>query len=275
MTKSQMDTYPRHPWLAAVLGLLAPSGLLYTSNLLSVLGFLLSIGQASLWTANDTLQIFQMAILASAAYLWATRRPDLSRYPMLARFDAPSWPKAIGLALLYLIFSRTVLTSVSTSGLPMVPTVMPGEKVHVNLLPFGKAQLERGTVVLYKHPERKQKAISRVVALPGDTVELKGALLYVNGEATDNPERISSLKNANCFDAKLDFNNQVDMSGTKALRIPEGTVYLLADNRSQPFEDSRIFGSLPIDKVVGIVRLNSKGSSPLKHADCKSPDSFR
>lgn len=98
---------------------------------------------------------------------------------------------------------------VRVSGSSMADTLKPGETVYVSKTAYGKngEGIARNDVVLCHYPDRVAWSIpisktfsltryalfiQRVVALPGDTVEIRDGVLYVNGEATSDPEKLGS-----------------------------------------------------------------------------------
>ena len=82
----------------------------------------------------------------------------------------------------------------------MRPTILEGERIAVNKMAYGYSayscpfaicpisgrlfgsEPERGDVVVFRHPVNGQDFIKRVVGMPGDTVQMRDGLLYINGE---------------------------------------------------------------------------------------------
>lgn len=105
--------------------------------------------------------------------------------------------------------------------------------------------------------------IKRVVALPGDTVELKAetvdsvnhVFLYVNDERAED---VRIMLNKNALDeATRAFgiaNPDCDLViPTQKYTVPEGEIYVLGDNRDGS-TDSRALGSIPLEYLIGVVR---------------------
>jgi signal peptidase I len=65
----------------------------------------------------------------------------------------------------------------------MVPTLVVDDQVYVDKLSLGWKQPERGEVLVFVQPCAKKPYVKRVVALAGDTVEVRCGVLYVNGKA--------------------------------------------------------------------------------------------
>lgn len=126
---------------------------------------------------------------------------------------------------------------------------------------------ERGDVVVFRFPaDPKIDYIKRVVALPGDTVELRRGVLYVNGQ--ENKRRFVEnykYKNQACVHEEarryLEDNGQETYSvlaraGVQAgenfgpVTIREGHFFAMGDNRDNS-SDSRVFGQAPITNIKG------------------------
>jgi signal peptidase I len=140
----------------------------------------------------------------------------------------------------------------------MEPTLEPGDRVLVQKVVYGP---DRGDVIVFSDPlgrpgpdrgivggfvhwlsstlgiERPEHEdfIKRVIGLPGETVELRDGRLFVDGVRINQPY----LKGA------------VDTREYGPVRVPEGGLFVLGDNRLNS-NDSRFgLGFVPVDKVVG------------------------
>lgn len=223
-------------------------------------------------------------IFSIVVYKYSLQPPNLTRIPWLDRFDRPGWIKysllilaQVLLALGLVFFIRTVT---STRGISMLPTLAPGERIILNILPTLRGPIVRGTVVRYHVPGRPYQSISRVVALEGDTVEMKRGLLYVNSRAADNLLLISKLRAAGCIDEKMASSNTAVVGNSPErpetelkVRVPKGHIFLVSDNRAIPIEDSRYLGAIPLDNVSGVVQLNKHDDRRFTSDDCH-PSSY-
>jgi signal peptidase I len=98
----------------------------------------------------------------------------------------------------------------------------------------------RGDLVIFLFPEDRSKDfIKRVVAVGGDTFEVRQKKVYINGKPVDDPH-------AYFEDAAQNF--QRDNFGPQ--RVPEKHVFVLGDNRDKSY-DSRFWGPLAIDDIKG------------------------
>lgn len=88
----------------------------------------------------------------------------------------------------------------------------------------------------------KESYIKRVIALPGEHLEIKDGKVYINGEELDEP-----YLQANVTTTAGDVNQPF-----YDLVVPENCVFVMGDNRAGS-TDSRAFGCIPLDKIEGTV----------------------
>ncbi|MBM4452855.1 MAG: signal peptidase I, partial [Chloroflexi bacterium] len=73
------------------------------------------------------------------------------------------------------------------SDISMLPTVHPGDRIVVNKLAYTFGDIERGDIIVFFSPLYSKDLIKRVIAIPGDRVEVKGGKVYVNGASVEEP----------------------------------------------------------------------------------------
>ncbi|MFS0613205.1 signal peptidase I [Lederbergia ruris] len=147
------------------------------------------------------------------------------------------WTKALLIAVaLAAIIRYFVFTPIVVDGYSMTPTLHDGDKMIVNKL--GKP--DRFDIVVFHAPEHKDY-IKRVIGLPGDKVEYRDDILYINGKAYDEPYLEKSKQEI--FDGPLteDFTLEV---------VPEGEVFVMGDNRRSS-KDSRHIGTISMKEIIG------------------------
>ncbi|MGG3451700.1 signal peptidase I [Domibacillus aminovorans] len=165
------------------------------------------------------------------------------------RSEILSWIKAIVLAVVvtaackYFFFAGVVV-----HGESMLPTFEDKDKVIVSKM----TQIERFDQIVFHAPDSEDNYIKRVIGVPGDEVEMKDDILYINGKPTAEPY--------------LDENKKSLMIGQKLTAdftlaeltahdtVPDGYLFVLGDNRTVS-KDSRIFGLIREDSVIGEVQL--------------------
>ncbi|WP_420596590.1 signal peptidase I [Deinococcus sp.] len=263
----------RNPWLAAVLTLIFGFlGLLYSSTVLSIVWLLFApLAYVGILAAKGNSVIIWLIIdlvFAAAAFLIVSNRNNNYKENPISVFDNPSLSKAVivaalGLGLPWLLVSY-VATVVSGPGYTMRPTLDGSGHYLTIKLPFLRGKIQRGQVIVYQVPgEKPIKAVIRTAALPGDTVEMRKGLLYINGEPGDNPQLLKNLKSSpSCLKPGIDVNQSNlavlgfdDQKEAAKITIPENHVYVLADNRGENVEDSRVFGPLPIENIIGVLKI--------------------
>jgi len=129
-----------------------------------------------------------------------------------------------------------VFTPVTVSGESMMPTLVDGERN----IALKMGDTKRFDIVSLVAPDDPSKNyVKRVIGMPGDTVEYKDDVLYINGEKVDEPyldEKKADLKETNPNDnLTYDFTLK---SVTGKDTVPENTYFVMGDNR-QNSKDSR------------------------------------
>lgn len=160
-----------------------------------------------------------------------------------AKEDAKTYTISLIIALFlrWLIIEPRYIPSLS-----MYPTFDVGDQLAVEKVTkrLGKP-FYRNEVVVFNPPEAfkdivgiqnkksKEALIKRIIAVEGDTVEMKGGKLYINGDKVDEPFTAE--------DAQYDFGPIV---------VPANEVLCLGDNRNHSL-DGHIWGFLPTQNVIG------------------------
>jgi signal peptidase I len=138
-----------------------------------------------------------------------------------------------------------------------IPMTHIGTHIAALKLP-GLRRVERGDIVVVEVPVSKEiPYVKRVVALGGDTVEIRDKQLYLNGAKARDPEH---LVHGDPWTYPPDAVNP-GISSTLGnrdnfgpLTVPVGMVFLMGDNRDFSL-DSRFFGPVPEDNIIGRARI--------------------
>ncbi|MDQ0089213.1 signal peptidase I [Paenibacillus anaericanus] len=149
--------------------------------------------------------------------------------------------KTILIAFVVMLLLNIFVFNLSlVKGQSMEPTLENQERLFVNKLVYHIGSPKSGDVVVLKDPstgsDRKMFLVKRVVAEPGDTVEIREHKLIVNGQSQDEPYT----------------DVQIQDSDIKPLTLGENEYFVMGDNRhAGRSKDSRSFGSVKSEQIVG------------------------
>jgi signal peptidase I len=121
----------------------------------------------------------------------------------------------------------------------MVPTLEIGDRVLVNKFIYRFTQPKPGDVIVFVAPEptnQEMDLIKRVIAVGGQTVDIQHGYVTVDGKKLDEPYVVPS--------------NRDDYTLPKPVRIPQGYVWVMGDNRANS-SDSRVIGPQPVTAILG------------------------
>ncbi len=161
-----------------------------------------------------------------------------------------------GLAVL---FRFLVLEAYSIPGSSMGPNLLPGDQVLVWKTPyiFSTPTPKRGTVVLVSPPEDPgHRYLRRVIGLPGDQVELREGMLFVNGSRAGRAD-VGGTSSADCAREMLDGIGYLSCVRLPALpemprtQVPKEMVFLMADLRTQLSGDFPAASLVPLSSILG------------------------
>lgn len=135
--------------------------------------------------------------------------------------------------LITLVVNAFVAQAMVVDGPSMQPNLYYHQRVIVEKVTYRLERgPQRGDVVTINLPGEKEDLIKRVVALAGETVEVRGGQVWVNGQLLEEPW--------------LTRPGGPDYGPTV---VPAQHVFVLGDNRGNS-RDSRYFGPLPVKRIV-------------------------
>jgi len=141
-------------------------------------------------------------------------------------------------AIIFFVLQATVQSFIVV-GISMEPSFHGGQRLLVNKAVYYLHEPERGDVIVFQPPENKQEDyIKRVIALPGDTVEVKDKKVYVNG----SPLNETYIKASPSYTAKEQ-------------KVPANSYFVLGDNRNNS-NDSHNGWFAPRQNIVGKVWIS-------------------
>ncbi len=177
----------------------------------------------------------------------------------------PKWFRELLIVVLVVLFIRAFL--VQAYNIPsgsMKPTLLVGDFILVNKLVYKLSEPQRGDIVVFKWPVNPQiDFIKRIVGMPGDTLEIRGERVFINGQEVPlklveefqedgNTKLIyeETLPNGVKNKIALYQNPFLPRKDVYYAKIPEGYYFVMGDNRDNS-EDSRYWGLLPRENIVG------------------------
>jgi signal peptidase I len=140
---------------------------------------------------------------------------------------------AIGLALVIIVF---LYQPVKVEGTSMAPLLSDQERIFINKFVYRFEPIERGDVVVFWYPlDRTKSFIKRVVGLPGESVEIRQGVVYVNGKVVPEPYVPAQYE---------------DLSDFGPVRVPKDSFFVMGDHRISS-NDSRVFGPVSSRYIYG------------------------
>ncbi|EIJ36492.1 signal peptidase I [Thiothrix nivea] len=144
----------------------------------------------------------------------------------------------------------------------MQPTVLKGDILFADKRynrPGYKQAVQRGDIAIFVYPNnRTTYYIKRIIGLPGEKIQVKGADVLINGKPlrtevsdTDNGLLVTESSEGKSWQVFWG-ENKLQLPQTE-LMVPPGHVFVMGDNRTGS-NDSRFFGVVPLQDVVGKAR---------------------
>lgn len=152
------------------------------------------------------------------------------------------WVVVVGVALLVALLVRTfLLAHFVVEGTSMYSTLNTGDRVFVNKLSYRLHDPNRGDVVVLHeiNGSSERDLIKRVIALPGEEIEIVDCEVRIDGRVLREPYLDPAVVTpGNCGG---DFQSYV---------VPQDSVFVMGDNRTGS-QDSRALGAIPSEDLVG------------------------
>jgi signal peptidase I len=151
------------------------------------------------------------------------------------------WVEAIVVAFILFLGIRTfIIQAFHIPSGSMKPTLLVGDHLFVNKFIYRFRKPRRTEIIVFKYPANpKQDYIKRIIGLPGENVEVKDRIVYINGKPFDEPYTI--YVDSSRFNRYENFAQR---------HVPNGSYFVMGDNRDQSL-DSRRWGFLPARNIRG------------------------
>lgn len=137
--------------------------------------------------------------------------------------EIKDWVVSILIAVILAFFIRYFIVELyMVEGPSMRPTLANGERLVVNKFLYRFKTPERGEIIVFRYPrDPSRDFIKRVIAVPGDTVEIKEGRVFVNGQLQNETYILEKTRGS-----------------FPLATVPQGHVFVMGDNRNNS-EDSR------------------------------------
>jgi len=161
----------------------------------------------------------------------------------------------------------------------MKPTIIEGDRIFVNKLAYDirlplthvsllkLADPARGDIIIFDSAVSELRLVKRVIGVPGDVIEVRRDIVYVNGEplhytpvqsqgesgyvqdvreSIQNPQ--SDVQTSREYTIRLSRGGRLSSFGP--VTVPDDSYFVLGDNRDNS-ADSRVIGFVPRSEIVG------------------------
>ena len=157
---------------------------------------------------------------------------------------------SIGALVVALVVKTFLFQAFYIPSASMEPTLSEGDRVLVNKVSYDLHDVHRGDVIVFEldaedvGPDGIKDLIKRVIGLPGDVIETRDGVVYVNDRALDEPYLAEGTVTGDPQDSQ---NPAIERQ-----TVPDDHVFVLGDNRSNSADSRYPYrGPIPIDTIVG------------------------
>ncbi len=213
---------------------------------------------------------------------------DPFKLSALCRLATGAWHEFKGLLLFLLLMVMFRSAVADWSDVPtgsMKPTIIEGDRIFVNKMAYDLrvplthhslvrlAEPQRGDIIIFDSAVSELRLVKRVIGVPGDVVQVRGDIVYVNAEAlgyeptgevavNDNGDAVEDMRetiqpSATQLDATGDAREYTvrmqdggRLSDFGPVKVPDDAYFVLGDNRDHS-ADSRVIGFVPRHEIVG------------------------
>ncbi|MFQ6008787.1 MAG: signal peptidase I [Candidatus Zixiibacteriota bacterium] len=166
------------------------------------------------------------------------------------REPKPLWREYLETAVIAVIAATLlrifIVSAYRVNSASMEDTLLEGDFIFVNKLAYKYGGTpQAGDIIVFKYPNNpKKEFIKRIVALPGQTVQIADKVLYVDEQVAEIPIHSKNI-DKRIIPADLSFR---DNFGPYV--VPPENYFVLGDNRDDS-RDSRFWGPVPKENIKG------------------------
>ena len=155
--------------------------------------------------------------------------------------EALSWVFTFAAAILVaLVLKNFVIINATVPTGSMENTIMPGDDLFGFRLAYQFSEPKRGDIIIFKYPDdEEEKYVKRIIGLPGETVRISNAKVYIDDSET--PLQEEYLK-----------DEWTVATGPFEFKVPEGCYFVMGDNRNDSW-DARYWDNTYVarEKIIG------------------------
>jgi len=173
--------------------------------------------------------------------------------------EIKEWVDALSVAaVLAIVLMTFILQAFKIPSGSMIPTFEVGDRIFVDKflysarIPFISLRLpipslkqpKRGDIIVFVSPDDPRKDfVKRLIAVGGETVQIRDGRIYIDGKAVESPSSIRSV---------YYYNGGVYGKEGSGVKVPQDCYYALGDNSANS-RDSRFWGFVPKKNLIGKV----------------------
>lgn len=147
-----------------------------------------------------------------------------------------SWIKAsLIVVILAVILNTFIFSSSIVEGISMEPTLIDNDRILFNKLIYIVSEPDRGDIIIIKQTDKNY--IKRVIALPGETIEMSDHKLYI-----DNVQQPTSY---------VDPSDEILTGSFGPLKVPKDYYFVMGDNRLVSKDSRNELGLIKQDEIIG------------------------
>ena len=170
-----------------------------------------------------------------------SQKPPVQKKKDAITREIVSWISTFAIAIIAaLVLKNFVIINATVPTGSMENTIIPGDRLIGNRLAYRYKEPQRGDIIIFKFPDDEEELfVKRVIGLPGETVDIVNAKVYINGSQEALKETYLKEK-------------WTEAVGPYHFEIPEDSYLMLGDNRNNSL-DARYWTNTYVseDKILG------------------------